>query len=213
MTAAALAFAPFGVIFGQNYGGEASLRVILFSSAGCAILAAWGIETLRRGALRLAVSVVLALLMAGLFVPAFFGEAELNVIPSGEVAASSYFYAHAPAGSVLMLSAPGFPIRYGATYENYRGPQGDDDPNLLNTDTLRHKALGPQDVATVVSIIRQYSRSGFLVFSTTENEYASVFRLTPPNALVDLEQAVASSPYFHLWYATRDARIYQGVTP
>jgi hypothetical protein len=147
--------------------------------------------------------------MAALFVPAFFGATEVNIVPTADVAASEYFYAHAPNGSVLMLSAANFPIRLAANYEHFRGPVGDNTPSLLDTPTLRYRALGPAQIPTVIGMIEQYSRSGFLVFSGTEFQYASVFRLSPPGQLPALERAVAASPRFRLWYDAGHVRIYQ----
>ena len=206
---AALALTPFGVIFGNNYGGEATLRVILFSSPGCAILIGWAISTFRARAARLLVFGALTAAMAVLFVPSFYGMAELNLLPSSEVSASQYFYNHAPEGTVLMLSGPDFPIRQGKNYDRFLGPKGDDDPNLLAANTLRYRRLGPADLPTVISLIEAYARNGFLVFSSSQMEYASVFGLTPPGQLANLERAVAGSPRFRLWYRNKDVRIYQ----
>jgi hypothetical protein len=206
---ALLAVSPFALIFGQSYGGEASLRVILFSFPWCAALIAWALLAIRRVRLRQCLTVAGALVLSALFVPAFLGQEELNVIPVGEVRASDWFYAHAPADSVLMLAGPDFPARYGPRYKVVIGPQSDDDPNLLRTPTFRHRPLGPADVPSVLGGIRDYSSRGFLAFSTTEDTYARVFRLTAPGGLESLERAVAASPQFRLVYGDRDARIYE----
>ncbi len=208
-----LAFTPFAVIFGNSYGGEATLRVILFSSPGCAILIAWGLTIMKRRLARLGLAVALVGAMAALFVPAFFGAAEVTIVPTVDVTASEYFYAHAPVGSVLMLSSPDFPIRLAANYDHFRGPVGDDTPSLLDTNVLRYKALGPAQIPTVIDLIEKYSRSGFLVFSRTQFQYASVFRLSPPGQLPALERAVAASPRFRLWYDAGHVQIYQLLAP
>jgi hypothetical protein len=206
-----LAFTPFAVIFGNSYGGEATLRVILFSSPGCAILIAWGLATMKRRLARLGLAAVLIGAMAALFVPAFFGATEVTIVPTADVKASEYFYAHAPPGSVLMLSSPDFPIRLAANYDHFRGPVGDDTPSLLDTNMLRYKALGPAQIPTVIGLIEKYSPSGFLVFSGTQVQYALVFRLSPPGQLPALERAVAASPRFRLWYDAGHVQIYQLV--
>jgi hypothetical protein len=205
---AILAAAPFAVIFGQNYGGEASLRVMLFTSPWCAALAAWAIATFRRSAVRVVLAGLAAVGFAAAFVPAYFGVEEINTIPKGQVEASAYFYDHATPGSVLLLSGPNFPVRYGPNYREFAGPQSDFDPNLLRVDRFRYRALGASDIPDVISLIHQYSRDGYIVFSTSQFEYAKVFRLTEPGALHTLERAVAVSPYFKLWYRNADARIY-----
>lgn len=205
----ALGAAPFSVLFGQNYGGEAILRIILFTLPWCSIMAAWAWSTIRSGLVRLSVACVAAGAMTALFVPAFLGQEELNTIPPAEVTASRHFYTHAKSYTVMMLSGPDFPGRYGARYNQFVGPKGDDDPNLLKSATFRHRPLGSKDIGKVIDVMHQYAPHGYLVFSTSQNEYARIFRLTPPDALKHLERAVARSSKFHLWYVNSDTRIYE----
>lgn len=205
-----LVAAPFALVFGQNYGGEATLRVILFSLPWCSALIAWAVATLRMPVMRMLLTVFLIGVFTALFVPAFLGQEELNIMPADEVVASNWFYAHAPKGSVLMQAAPDFPARYGPRYPDVIGPQSDDDPNILRTEKFRHKELGPADLPDVEGVIRQYSRNdGYLVFAATETEYSKVFRLTPKGALASLERAVVASPQFRLVYSAKDTRIYR----
>jgi hypothetical protein len=209
----ALALAPGALVFGQNYGGEATLRVALFSFPWCAALIAWALSLLRGQLFRRGLTIAVVLALAGLFIPAYLGEEELNLIPAEEVRASNYFYAHTPAGAVLMQAAPDFPARFGPRYHLVVGPQSDDDPNLLRVNLLRYRPLGPHDIPDVISIIQQYSQKGFLVFAPTEFNYAKVFHLSPPGALQSLERAVASSPRFRLYYHDADTRIYELLPP
>ncbi|GAA0517030.1 hypothetical protein Ade02nite_84760 [Paractinoplanes deccanensis] len=210
-----LAAAPCVLIFGQNYGGEATLRVLLFSIPWAGGLAFAALDpwlaggTRRRLRLVLRQPVVLLLLVA-LFVPSFYGKDELNIVGTDEVDAANWFYATTPPGSVLMMCGPGFPVRVGATYNQYRGPKTDDDPNLLRTDVLRDRPLGSrQDVDIVVSLIRQYSRSGYLVFARSSIRYAHVYQLVPDGELRNLERAVARSGRFTLAYRNDSVRIYR----
>ncbi len=204
-----LALAPFGILFAQNYGGEASLRVFLFSSPWRDILVALGVQTIARPRARLAAGLATCVALVYLFIPAFYGAEDLNIIPQGEVQASEYFYAHAPTGSVLMLSAPDFPTWVGTRYRAMRGPLADDRPSLLGTGVFENRPLGAKQIPAVIGLIQQYSHKGFLVFSATEDRYTAVEELTPPGALENLEHAVAASGRFRLWYATADARIYE----
>lgn len=206
-----LAVMPFCLIFGNNYGGEASLRVILFSTPACAVLIAWALSGIVRPLARVLTFGVLAAVMAALFLAAYFGTSEINITTPSEVTAAQYVYAHASRGSVIMLSAPNFPTRLASNYNEFRGPKGEDDPNLLSANTLRYRSLGPADIPVVISAIHRYARTGFLVFSKSQTEYAQVFRLTPPGQLQNLERAVARSPRFRLWYASGDTRVYQLV--
>jgi hypothetical protein len=208
-----LALSPLAVIFGQNYGGEASLRIILFSSPWFSALMAWALTTVSRRRLRWALTLAAAVTLAALFVPSFFGQEELNIISPAEVRASERFYYHARRGSVLVLAAPGFPFKYGGTYPSFRGPEGDAYPNLLSARIFQNRDLGPSDLPSVIARIREYAPYGYLAFTRDETAFAQVLRITPPGALAHLEAAVAGSPRFRLWYANRDARIYQLLPP
>jgi hypothetical protein len=206
-----LAVAPFAVIFGQSYGGEAPLRLILFSSPWLSALMAWALASVAPRRLKWVLMVGASAVFTALFVPSFFGQEELNIISPGEVRASEQFYYHARPGSVLVLAAPGFPYRYGGTYPEFRGPEGDANPNLLTSHIFQSRPLGAAEVPDVIARIRQYSRYGYIVFAKDETAYAQVMRITPIGALAQLEAAVARSPAFRLWYANNDAQIYELV--
>jgi hypothetical protein len=208
-----LVVSPFVVLFGQNYGGEASLRIILFCSPWCAALISWGLATIARQRLRWMLMTFATLVFTALFIPSFLGQEEFNIIAPAEVRASEWFYYHARLGSVLVLSAPGFPYRYGATYPEFNGPEGDANPNLLSSPVFQARQLGPADIPHIVSRIHEYSRYGYVSFTKDQTAYAEALGITPPDALAHLEAAVASSPDFRLWYGNRDVRIYEFVEP
>jgi hypothetical protein len=208
-----LAGAPFVIIFGQNYGGEGILRIILFSSPWCAALISWALATVARRRLKWGLMAVAAIVFTGLFVPSFLGGEELNIISGAEVRASEWFYYHARHGSVLLLSAPGFPYRYGGTYPDFRGPEGDANPNLLTTLSLQNRQLGAADIPRVIERIKEYARYGYISFTKDQNAFAEVMGVTPHGALTHLEEAIARSPRFRLWYNNKDVQIYELVGP
>jgi hypothetical protein len=211
-----LAASPVFLLFGQNYGGEATLRVFLFSVPWLAALAfsamdphLLGRRRRRRAVLRPALWLVV---IVALFVPACYGQEELAVVEPGEVVASHWFYRNADTGTVLMMAGPGFPGRSDARYNEFRGPKSDDDPNLLRTDILRYRPLGSsRDVRLAVELISQYSPRGYLCFSDTQTLYARIFRLVPDGSLQNLEAALARSGRFRLVFRNDAARIYQLV--
>lgn len=206
-----LAIAPFAVIFGQSYGGEAPLRLILFSSPWFSALMAWALASVTGRRLKWVLMIGASVVFTALFVPSFFGQEELNIISVGEVRASEQFYYHARPGSVLVLAAPGFPYRYGGTYSEFKGPEGDANPNLLTSPIFQNRQLGAAEVPDVIERIREYSKYGYIVFAKDETAYAQVMNITPAGALAHLEAAVAQSPDFRLWYANQDAQIYELV--
>ncbi|WP_261574397.1 hypothetical protein [Frankia gtarii] len=225
-----LFISPAILVFGQDYGGEAIFRVYLFSLPWAALAIASGMvrgepRPVPAGAgtrsarpavpARPGVPVVrarrvgvVALACTGAFLPAFFGQEELNYMPAGTVAASDYFYGHALSGSVLMCAAPNFPRSYGPNYDEFIHMKNGDEPNMLLNPDLRGRDLGPADVSTVVSEIRKYSTRGYLAFADSGDAYVRTFQLAPPGALGRLEAAVARSPSFRLWYRNNDTRIY-----
>jgi hypothetical protein len=205
----ALAFAPFGVVLVQNYGGEAGLRLVMFSAPATAMLIAWIIVEVRRPIVRGALTVAVLTVALGLFIPAFFGASELNLVPRDEVAASEYVYAHAPAGSTLLVVNANFPARNGARYSVFHGWSSDADPDLLDGNAFRSRPLGARDIPAVITLMRSFSRSTYLVFSATGNTQAVIYGLSPPGALQHLQRAVASSPLFKSVYVGPHVWIYR----
>jgi hypothetical protein len=205
---AALGLMPFVLLFGNSYGGEGVLRAFLFASPWLAILIAWGLSTLRES-LQLLAGMLISASLCGLFLFAFIGNAGTNVIPASEVTASSYFYAHAPPGSVLMLAGEDFPLRLGSNYGAMAGPAGDHSPNLLEDPRLKDRAFTRRDLPVIAADMLDFSPDAYLVFSTTQNRYARFYGTTLPGAYEDLERWVAASPTFALWHATTHARIYR----
>jgi hypothetical protein len=210
ITIGGLGLAPFALLFANNYGGEGSARVFLFGSPWFAMLIGWALCTLRPR-WRLVAVPALVLVLTGLFLFAFIGNAGTNVIPKDEVQASQYFYSHAPAHSVLMLAGEDFPLEAGPGYSHMAGPGGDSLPNLHEVPQFRGRMLGTRDLPAIAAYIRTYSTQGFLAFATTEDRYAKYFATTRPGMLDHLQQAVAASPMFTLWYRTENAHIYRLV--
>ena len=203
------ALIPYLILFASSYGGEAALRVFLFSAPWRIVLVAWGLATLRGLWRPLLAGAVILAAFAALSLPTFLGRAPLVVIPPGEVAASHYFYSHAPAGSVLTLAGPDFPTRLQPSYARMADPE--EDVNLMLYPALRGHRLGAADIQKVVDFMQLYSRSDFLVFAATETRYSVATGLTPAGSLPSLERAVARSSRFRLWYRAPDARIYHLV--
>jgi hypothetical protein len=206
----ALTLAPYVIFFGQNYAGEAVYRVTLFTTPWCSILIAWALCLLPNPRLRLAVTAAALTVMLALFVPAFLGQATVNIIQEGEAKASDVIYARGRADSVVMPVAPNFPTRYGPRYDLFVAGAGDR-PNLLRLPQFRYRPLGASTIPEIIRETTKYSPHAYLVFSTSMENYARIFRLTPPDALHDLELAVARSRRFRLWYGNEDARVYEVV--
>jgi hypothetical protein len=214
---AALAVAPAVIVVADTYGGEAIYRVYLFSLPWFALLAAFALRpggddwSSLRAVARLLVPFAVLL---GLFLPAYFGMAATNEVRPGEVAASQYFYDHAPPRSVLMIASPQFPVRLAGNYDQFRLTIGEADPSLLTVKpSLRHKVLGDRHVPVIAQAMRDYGGGApaFLVVSRNGKVTSQVLDLLPRGSLDELEQALSRSRRFRVWYRNADSTIFQLV--
>jgi hypothetical protein len=214
---AALAAAPAVIVLAETYGGEAIYRVYLFSLPWFALLTAFALRpggddwSSARAVARLLLPLALLL---GLFLPAYFGMAATNEVRPGEVAASQYFYDHAPPRSVLMIAAPQFPVRLAGNYEQFRLTTGEASPSLLTVKpSLRHKMLGDRQVPGIAQVMRNYGggQPVYLVVSRNGKVTSEVLDLLPRGSLDKLERGLSRSRRFRVWYRNADATIFQLV--
>ena len=207
---AAVAFlAPFLILLTARYGGEGSIRVILFAAPWAAVLIASAVVE-RRPVRNLLLAPVLALFLV-LFLPAYYGAEETNRIPASEVTASQYLYRNGQDGAVVVASAPNFPLRSDGRYAVMQGDRNAADPVLTRQPQFRQPVLGLADVGGVVNAIHRYGSQGYVVFSDSQEEYVEVFGVTTTSALRSLEQAMLDSGRFHLYYTNSSTRIYELV--
>jgi hypothetical protein len=214
---AALAVAPAFIALAETYGGEAIYRVYLFSLPWFALLTAFALRprgddwSTVRTVPRLLLPLVLVL---GLFLPAYFGMAATNEVRPGEVAASQYFYDHAPPRSLLMIASPQFPVRLAGNYEQFRLTIGEADPSLLTVKpSLRHKMLGDRHVPVIAQAMRDYAGGvpAFLAVSRNAKVTSEILDMLPRGSLDELERALSRSRRFRVWYRNADTTIFQLV--
>ena len=201
-----LMIVPFFLVAVSSYGGEGILRSALFSSPWVAVLVAWGIYLLPRGARLLAGSVV-ALGLIGLVTIGIMANASFNVIPPAEVTASEYFYAHAPPGSILVQIGGDFPSEVGIRYADMADPATEGSPTLFDYGWADSPRFGARSIEDLIVSIDELSLTPFVVFSTSDERLVDDEHLARPGAVTALEHAVATSSVFRLWYANKDTRI------
>ena len=204
-----LAFAPAAILLAQSYGGEATLRVILFSFPWCVALIAWALFTIRGQIGRSLALVTVAATMTVLLVIAFFGQAGLTVMRPGDVRASDYLYTHAAAGSAVVLASDNFPASYGARYSLLSKNAGGSPPVLLTRPEFSGRIPTARDLPAIESKIRDYGRHGYLVFSSTEQTFIEIMGTSPRTTLPRLETLIAHSSRFRRWYSKDGVRIYE----
>ena len=209
-----LFFAPFLIIFGQEYGGEAIYRVYLFSLPWAAGLAAVALAPTASWTSWATARIAVALgIITLLFLQAYFGLAEINYTRPSELTASQYFYAHARTGSVLILAAPNYPERGSAIYDEFVVTSGAYDPKLLPSPEFTHRVLGADDVPAIEKVVKSYSSHGYFAITTGMKIYAHVFELLPDGSLDNLDRALAASNRWRVFFRNSDAVIYELVAP
>ncbi|MDQ6946453.1 MAG: HEAT repeat domain-containing protein [Actinomycetota bacterium] len=211
-----LAFSPILIALAQSYGGEAILRIYLFSLPWVALLAGSALERCSgRGRLWPVVTVgaVLPATVAMLLF-AFYGSAELYAVRPGEVQAGQYFYDHAAPRSVLRTVAPNFPASVGDRYNEFG--TAPDVLSMLSTafGDLHNRSLDPSDPPVIAQLIERSAGPGasvgqYLVLSKGQQVYAEVMGLSPPGSLARLDRALAESPDWQVFYRNTDAVIYR----
>lgn len=211
----ALAFTPVLTLVAQDYGGEAKLRVYLYALPWLCIGLAWVFspEGEPRSWLPTLVPVGLSLGLTAAFVAQFLGREDINILTRDEVGAAAYLFnsTNVQPGSVLMLTSPSFPARYGPLY--FRLSRADL-PALTYHNFGERPLLFPRegDVDAAAALIEaEQGSDGYLVFSQGQAAYARDYQLYPPYALRAFEGAVAQSARFRIVYDRPTARVYRLV--
>jgi hypothetical protein len=211
-----LVVAPVFVLLAQNYGGEAIFRVYLFALPWSVLLAADFLARLWDGGRLLAglVLVAVGVGLGGLFVQAYFGSESVNRTWPTDVAAATYFYDHAPDGSILVLAAPNFPTRDSAGYDRFLLYAAASDPNLMSEPALRNRVLDDRVLPAIESSIRAQvgdGREAYLVIGVGERVFSDTYRLLPPGSLDALDGALTSSPRWRVFFRSGDSVVYRLV--
>jgi hypothetical protein len=156
-------------------------------------------------------TVIVLATVVTLFLAAFYGSVELYQVRPGSVAASQYFYAHAPPGSVLGLGAPNFPGRVGPNYDDFQN--GSVPPTLTNLPAFQGHLLGPGDVDELNRVYQEHVAGTpgrvYLCLGADQDDYADALGFMAPGSLARLDRALAQSPQWRVVYRNRDAVIYQ----
>ncbi|MDA8317260.1 MAG: hypothetical protein M0010_19135 [Actinomycetota bacterium] len=198
---AALAALPGLAIFAEAYGGEAILRVYLFSLPWTAALGAsavWELASLvpwRR-------AVQIGVLLAGclcLFSAAFYGDDEIYVMPTREVQAMQTFYRTAAPGPVYELNAnvPGLLSSRYNLFPQYAltgqyGVMGSED-------------IGPDSGSAVAHALHHihatYGHPAYIVLAPSVRLYAKDTGSNPPHDYENLWHSLLSD---HQWIRVVD---------
>jgi peptidoglycan/xylan/chitin deacetylase (PgdA/CDA1 family) len=195
----ALVAAPYSVLALQAYGGEAILRSYLFSLPFAAVLMAVCFTSFprRSGSVIAPIALVLVTgsLVGGFFV-ARYGNEAFEMVRPGEVAALERLYSVAPPGSTFVSLDESVPWRFtGISRFSYATvPPRQHSPELYLRHVRRAIGTGP--------------RSGYLVITRGQIEYARLRLGVPSRWVAAVYRRLAISRHFRLIYSNPDARLY-----
>jgi hypothetical protein len=190
-----LAWLPLSIPLVQPYGGEALIRAFLLGLPFMALLAAFAALPDDRAGRMTWIGLTLVLLV---LVPVFYvnryGNEQFEATRPGEIAAMRYLYAHAPAGSTLMVAAPVVPWQYtDQTTYNYAG--------------IVSRGILPTVSDVVTSVRNDRSVHTYLLF-TTEEQDNDILNLGAPAGWLDrLGDKLLARPDFRTVLRNQDALI------
>jgi hypothetical protein len=195
------------LVVGQSYGGEGILRVVLFAGPWLCILAARALAPAddRWGARRSLLILPVTALLGALFLPSFFGQSELNILPADEVRAVQHLYDAATPGRPIFIGAPFYPAKLAANYDQFPSYV----PSIIDLDQFRGRQLGPADINSVVDYMRGFGDHSYLVITASQETYIEINHTSPPGALRSMERGLIESGHLSLWYQTASTRIYE----
>ena len=194
-TCAALFLAPFGVLAGQSYGGEGTIRVYLYAlPAVCAAVGAL-LARLQQSWISGAVVCGFLVLTMPLFLLSRWGNESFEQTRPTEYAALEELYAIAPSGSTLASVRPQVSWRYeGAVVHKYRTGMLDEFADV--------------DLQGVRESLGQNPRGTYVIITTGQLVYGEEVRGLPPGWTLPTEEAMQATGEFQLVYQNPDARIY-----
>lgn len=204
--------APFLFLGGQNYGGEAPLRVVMFASPFTAVLLAGALFELRPLARRIAAP-ALALVLGATLLYALYGNEPFSAVSKTEVRVANHIYANGKKGLVIMSAAPTFPDLLAANYNDFVHLNGGGQIILFDLPgEQRGKLNGSREsVDFVVDQLTTWGRDGYIVFSPNIDRYNSFNGLATPRQSRAARDAMVESGRFRLWHKDGEVEVYEFV--
>lgn len=199
-----LMLAPVAILMQMSFGGEALLRVFLFSAPFIAFLAAefcaprTGVRAVDTSRLRVA-ALVIALIFPG-FLLGYYGKERYNYFTDQEIAAARWVADNARPGSLLVEGDVNYP-RQLVDLEKFTYVPIAYEPSverlLANPeDTLSQWLSSPRFV------------DGYVVITRSQKLGVQLDGSLPPGSLTKVEDSLTESPLFTVVYASRDATVF-----
>ncbi|MFT4294809.1 MAG: hypothetical protein QM582_05285 [Micropruina sp.] len=204
LVAAVLAFSPFAILFAQSYGGEALLRVMLYSIPGCALLIGPWLTRLFGGDLRarLTGGAALLILAAGAS-QAYFATYYHYAVTKAEYQAQALLEREVPGRAYLSPGSAFWPVRASEAYAWRLTDDWEYDRPLQNEgDGLR----SPDYLAALEAHLENRSAPTYALYGPRMDGYADYRGIAPLGTIDALRETLRTRPG---WEVVLDA---DGVT-
>lgn len=190
-------FAQFLILGGQSYGGEAILRIFLFSLPFAATFGALALlpKENRLTIFKTALACIVAIALVPTFIFTRYGNEQFEYVSRGDYNAVKFMYKVAPENSTIAIFDPNTPVgvRDHDKYQ-FQNLKYNAEPATLLADLQKHK-----DKGSYVYISRGEAQS----LMTTEG--------VPESWPKDTIAKMVDSGYFKVIYQNSDAAILQAV--
>jgi len=208
---AAFAFAPFLILVGQSYGGEAIYRVYLFSLPFTAFLIAQAAVRIRWQRLLMPVLAVFLVAASLASIQGLHGTLAWSTFSEDEVQAQQWLYANGEEGRMIVVGAQNGPGRLAGNYNAFGVPSSGGDPDLITYAGLSGVMFDAENRAAVDEFMATQGDRPYLVISRGMIEYARYYGLLPDGSLEALEEELATAPGWTTVHRTSDAVVFQYV--
>lgn len=199
--------APFGTLAAADYGGEAMLRVYLFSLPPAVCLIAVLICKLHWPYRQAALSAALILLLP-FFLVARWGNEMFEMVRPNELTAEKVFYQIASPGSTLVTLIPELAPEFDDTNKFKLGTVA---LGVYNFGSADLSDLGSNDIAKIIQAVSSNPRDSYVIMTTGQAVYGWLNYGMPRTWGTTVEGMLSRSPHFKLRYSNPDAEIFQYI--
>lgn len=217
MPAALIAFSAFALLGGQAYGGEAILRVTLYSTIGCsAILGPAVVGLMRRSRLRAVAGTAWVAVLVAVIAEATYSPWWLHFVTTRDVTASRWLAEHAPDANAVAV-ANDWPGRDFVDYLRYNQSPGPQDLSLtsLLQESVPNRRL-PRDAVVPLNlhvvdqaVVGLSGRPTDLVFMPIMQSYDDYYNVYPRGAYTTFLRAVQRSATWSVVFHQGDDWIFR----
>jgi hypothetical protein len=190
---------PIGLLGLQSYGGEALLRIYLFSLPGAVCLASSLLFSLRAPIRSIATGMVLALLVP-LFMFARWGNEIFEYVRPDAIAGVEHLYDIAPPGSTLVSITPQIPWLF-------------KDLNIYHYEPSNLDEFALRQIVPIERLFQKYPGTdrGYVIITIDQVLYGWQEYGLPENWGTQVEHLLETSKSFELVYTNPDTFIFKYV--